>query len=114
MPHARDVSGDFAGWKLAAFPRLCPLRYFDFQFVRMDKIFGGDSEACGGYLLHTIVCFSVAIILRILSALTCVTASAQAIHGDCKRTVSLTRDCTQRHGLSAEAAQDCAVWFHFI
>src|SRR5437016_12424078 len=100
MPHARDVSGDFAGWKLAAFSRLCPLRDFDFQFVRMDEIFGGDSEARGGYLLHTIVCFSLAIILRIFSALACVTASTQAIHGDCKRTEIGRASCRERVQIS--------------
>src|SRR6266851_675242 len=48
---ARNVLADFLRGELAALAGLGALRHFDFKFLGVDEIIGGDSEAAGGDLL---------------------------------------------------------------
>src|SRR5437868_5256585 len=45
VPQACDVDAHFAGWQLTAFARLSALRNLDFQFVRVNQIFGSHSKS---------------------------------------------------------------------
>ena len=107
VPQTRDVDGNLAGRQLTAFTRLGALRDLNLEFVGVDQIFRGYAESCRRNLFDPVVGLTVvAICGRVFAALSGIAASRQSIHGHGKRAMGLGRNCPQRHGLRAEAAQN--------
>src|SRR5690242_9418004 len=96
--------------KLSAFARLRPLRHLDLQFVGVNQVVAGDSEARGGDLFDRAAA-PVAVGIahkarRILAALTGVALAADAVHRDGEVLVRLLADRSERHRAGLEALDD--------
>src|SRR6266436_2302655 len=78
---ARNVLADFLRRQLAAFAGLRALRHFDFKFLGVDEIIGGDSEAAGGDLLDFVGRGRLeAIGIGVFAAFAGIAAAAELIH----------------------------------
>src|SRR5260370_11464463 len=78
---ARDVFADLLRGQLAAFARFRALGHFDFKFLGVDEIIGGDSEAAGGDLLDFVGRRGLeALRLGLFAAFAGIAASSQLVH----------------------------------
>src|SRR6266853_6943892 len=78
---ARNVLADFLRGELAALAGLGALRHFDFKFLGVDEIIGGDSEAAGGDLLDFVGRGGLeAIGIGVFAAFAGIAAAAELIH----------------------------------
>ena len=115
MADARDVFGDFARGKLAAFAGLGALRHFDFEFFGVDEVIRGDAEAAGGDLLDFVRGGGLeAIGVGIFAAFAGVAAAADHIHRQGEGAMSFGAQRAERHGLRAEAAENRVGGFDFF
>ena len=81
MADARDVFGDFARGKLAAFAGFGALRHFDFEFFGVDEIIRRDAKAAGSDLLDLVRGSGLeAIGIGIFAAFSGVAAAADHVH----------------------------------
>src|SRR5215207_1480429 len=97
-------------WELATLAGLRPLGHFDLQYVRVDEVLCGHAKASARDLFDGAAAV-VAVRVggetrRVLAALAGVGLSADAVHGDGERLVSLLRDRAERHRARDEALDD--------
>src|SRR5260370_622354 len=101
---ARDVFADLLRGQLAAFARFRALGHFDFKFLGVDEIIGGDSEAAGGDLLDFVGRGGLeAIGLGIFAAFAGIAAATELIHREREGAVGFRAEGAKRHGLGGEA-----------
>ncbi len=99
MTQARNHFVHFVARKLAAFAGLCALRHLDLQFIGIDEIVCGDTEARRGNLLHGAAAqISVGVGLEalfIFAAFAGIRLAADAVHGDGESFVRFFADGTE-------------------
>src|SRR5260370_35719455 len=97
---ARDVFADFLRGELAAFTGLRALGHFDFKFLGVDEIIGGDAEAAGGDLLDFVGRGGLeAIGIGVFAAFAGITAATELIHRQREGAVGFRAEGAKRRGL---------------
>jgi len=106
MPGPRDPWVHLRAGQLTALARLGTLRHLDLQISGIAQVLRGHAEATGGHLLDRGAALRIVQPLGILATLTGVRASAQPVHRDGERLVSLQADRAVTHRAGAEPLHD--------
>src|SRR5579859_4478905 len=114
VANARNVLGDFARRKLAAFAWLAALGHFDFELFGANEIFGGDTEAAGGDLLDLARAARRGVEIRIFAAFAGVAAAADLVHRQRESLVRFGAQRAEGHGLRAETLENGFQGFHIF
>ena len=109
MAQTGDQLRNLVAGKLAAFAGLRSLGDLDLDLLGVGQIFGGDSKARGGHLLHLVIKDRGStgigrVCSRIFSALAGIGAAAELVHGLGDGLVRFRAQRAQRHRGSDEAA----------
>ena len=102
--------------QFTAFTGLGPLGNLDLDFICIGKIPDGNPKTTRSHLLDRRA-LEIAVgkwlePLRILTTLPCITLTAQAIHGNRKRFMSLGRDGSKTHGASTKTPHNVGCRFN--
>ena len=114
-----DQLGDLVTGELTTFAGLGALGDFDFDFLGMGEVFGGDPEASGRHLLHLVIqdgrsAGIVRVDNRVFPALAGIGAASEPVHGFGDGLVGFRTQRAERHGGSNEAAHDGGCGFHLV
>ncbi|EAP99266.1 hypothetical protein JNB_03820 [Janibacter sp. HTCC2649] len=114
VTRARHPRIDLGAGQLATLAGLGSLRHLDLDVVGVREVGRGHTEATGGHLLDRRTTLGVEQPLEVFATLTRVGATAEAVHRDGERLVSLLADRAVAHGTGVEALDDVADRLHLV